>query len=74
MQEDAQAPPETAAFLKSRRCARFKRQYDAVFGPNGNFDQISGQAQDNAIDDANLALARGRSLGCDWAEGETFVQ
>jgi hypothetical protein len=68
-QENAQAPPETAAFLKGLRCSRLKNNYDTAFGV---YDGAPTAGNTNNV---NSALARGKQLGCDWANrsGTNFI-
>jgi len=65
-QENAQAPPETAGFLKARRCSRLKNSYDTAF------DAMESGAGGSSTNDVNLATAKGKQLGCDWAAGLGF--
>ncbi len=71
-QENPNAPPQTTAFLKARRCSRLQGQY------NNAFDSIDSPDPTNpetvaGVNAANLALARGKSLGCGWAGSLGFV-
>ena len=67
VQENPNAPPTTQAFFKSRRCDRLHASYDAAqdaWGDGG------GTASANA---SNLALAKAKSLGCDWVRNNQFI-
>ncbi len=65
VQEDPNAPPTSQAFFKSRRCNSLRNQYDTAFD---NYISPSGTTADaNAV---NLALAKGRSLGCSWTNDD----
>jgi hypothetical protein len=68
-QENAQAPPETAGFLKARRCSRLKNNYDTAYHVLDNDLTASN------INNVNSALAAGKQLGCDWANrsGTNFI-
>ena len=61
VQENPQAPPETAGFIKDRRCARLKANYQTAT------DQINNENSTEGVPGANLAMAKGKQLGCDWA-------
>ncbi len=65
VQEDPNAPPQTQAFFKNRRCNALRNQYDSSFD---SWISPSGTTADaNAV---NLALAKGRSLGCSWTNDD----
>jgi hypothetical protein len=70
VQENPSAPPETSAFLKARRCNRLQGQFEDA---NREFHNPAGNADLSNLDDANLALARAKSLGCSWAGGINFT-
>jgi len=70
VEEDPQAPSTTPQFLKGLRCSRLHSQRTSALrtflSPGG------GSTAD--LDAANLALARGKALDCDWASGQRFDQ
>lgn len=70
VQENPSAPPETSAFLKARRCDRLQGQFKDA---NLEFFNPAGNADLSNLADANLALARAKSLGCSWAGGINFT-
>lgn len=67
VQENPDAPPTTQAFFKARRCSRLEASYDAASEAWGNG---GGTASANA---SNLALAKAKSLGCDWVHNDNFI-
>lgn len=66
VQENPDAPPESAGFLKNFRCNRLQNQQGAgitTYLETGNRDGLTA---------SNLALAKAKALGCDFADGVGF--